>query len=446
MEDSKWVIDVNDGVKKMEDTSKEQWEKHSIYEVPACVKDQNKNAYRPQTVSFGPYHHGEAHLKRMEEHKHRALLHFLRRCQKPVESCLKALAKVVQDLKDSYEPLDPKWADDTAGFLKMMTLDGCFMLEILRASVDEVNDYDSKDPIFSKHGKLYIMPHIRRDMLMLENQIPMQVLELLLELLPGDKKKERANELIRKSWFPDTNHSEMGNCLHVLDVCRKILLQPKGNQKKQGGRPLGKDKPSGDEFIRSATELNEAGIQFKVKKKGSLKDITFDGGVLELPLIVVDDATESMFLNLIAFERFHVEAGNEITSYVFIMDNIIDNAMDVALLHSSGIIQNAIGSDKAVAKLFNSLSKDITLDPESSLDVVQKNVSEYCKQPWNNWRANLIHTYFRNPWAIISLIAAIFLFALTIVQTVYTILGVIDSPQPSHYYKPPLPDLKTPRH
>lgn len=112
----------------------------------------------------------------------------------------------------------------------------------------------------------------------------------------------------------------------------------------------------------------------------------------------------------------------QVTSYIFFMDNIIDNDKDVALLHSKGIIQNAIGSDKAVAKLFNSLSKDVTLDPESSLDVVHKKVSDYCKKPWNMWRANLIHTYFRNPWAILSLIAAIFLFALTIIQTVYTIM------------------------
>ncbi|KAF5449162.1 hypothetical protein F2P56_029639 [Juglans regia] len=441
MEDLNWVVQVDDEVKYTRDTSKEtkQWKKHSIYEVPAWVKDLNKKAYMPQTVSFGPYHHREAPLQRMEEHKHRALLRFFRRCGKPVQSFVDALTKVVQDLKDSYEPLDPKWEKDTHGLLKMMTLDGCFMLEILLASTaNQLEDDDSKDPIFSKHGKLYIMPHIRRDMLMLENQIPMQVLELLLELLPEVdekrldvknhpvKKKERANELIVKSWFPKAHYSEMGNCLHVLDVYRKILLQPKEKQNNPGKETHETDKPSGDddEIIRSATELNEAGIRFKADKKASLKDITFNGGVLRLPLIVVDDATESIFLNLIAFERFHVGAGNEITSYISFMDNIIDNEMDVALLQSSEIIQNAIGSDKAVAKLFNSLSKDITLDPESSLDVVHKRVSGYCKKRLNRWRANLIHTYFRNPWAILSLIAAIFLFALTIVQTIYTILGV----------------------
>lgn len=175
-------------------------------------------------------------------------------------------------------------------------------------------------------------------------------------------------------------------------------------------------------------ELHEAGIVFRMSKTRSLKDISFHGGILKLPLIVVDDATESMFLNLIAFERLHVGAGNEVTSYIFFMDNIIDNAKDVSLLHSNGIIQNAIGSDQAVAKLFNSLSKDITLDPDSSLDLVHKLVSDYCKLRWNEWRANLIHTYFRSPWAILSVIAAIFLFALTIVQTIYSIYP---------YYYPP---------
>ncbi|KAL4379413.1 hypothetical protein GQ457_02G018230 [Hibiscus cannabinus] len=114
-------------------------------------------------------------------------------------------------------------------------------------------------------------------------------------------------------------------------------------------------------IIRSAKELNEARIRFKKSKSVSLKDIEFRGGILRLPVIIVDDATESMFLNLIAFERFHIGAGNEVTSYIFFMDNIVDN-----VLHSRGIIQNALGSDKAVANLFNSLLKDITLEPDSS--------------------------------------------------------------------------------
>lgn len=251
-----------------------------------------------------------------------------------------------------------------------------------------------------------------------------------------ERSVEFINDLIIKIWNPNTDPKKnFGKCLHVLDLYRKNLLwEPaKYSHKRQqhvnkmrGAREAARRRNAArgdDQIIRSATELYEAGIRFKKSKTQSLTDISFRWGVLRLPPVTVDDTSESMFLNLIAFERSHVGAGNQVTSYIFFMDNIIDSNKDVSLLHSSGIIQNAIGSDKAVAKLFNSLSKDITMDPDSSLDVVQNEVSDYCQKPWNEWRANLIHTYFRNPWAILSVIAAIFLFALTIVQTVYSVLS-----------------------
>jgi hypothetical protein len=62
------------------------------------------------------------------------------------------------------------------------------------------------------------------------------------------------------------------------------------------------------------------------------------------------------------------------------------------------------------------------LEPDSKLDAVHREVNAYCRKPWNMWRANLIHTYFRSPWAFLSLAAAIFLLVMTIMQTVYTVL------------------------
>lgn len=223
------------------------------------------------------------------------------------------------------------------------------------------------------------------------------------------------------NFFGQNRVKNMGKCLHILDVYRKSLLEePDKNvdHKVHQGE---------DQIILSATELNEAGIQIEKSETKSLKDISFHRGVLKLPPIMVDDTTESIYLNLIAFERLHVNAGNEVTSYIFFMDNIIDSAGDVSLLHSSGIIQHAIGSDKAVAELFNSLSKDVTLDPENRLAKVHNSVSYYCKKPWNAWRADIMHNYFRNPWSILSVIAAIFLFALTTIQTVYSVLSYANS-------------------
>ncbi|CAN1842393.1 UPF0481 protein At3g47200 [Linum perenne] len=415
-----WVVEITEKLQASttdDSTEESHWKKQSIYKIPLCVTDLNKRAYKPQAVSFGPYHHGRDHLQAMEQHKQRALLHFLRRSNKPLQAFVDTINEVIDVLQDSYSPLEGTWKEEAEKFLKVMIVDGCFMLEVLRIGTHTLDGYATNDPVFSGHGRLYIMPYIRRDMLMLENQLPMVLLDRLVAL-----DEEFINKLIQKFCLPNTPVARLGKCKHVVDAYRKSLLhQDEFRLKRVGPRRRPPRYRAEDDIVRSATELNEAGIQFKRSITGSLKDISFRRGVLRLPVIVVDDTTESIFLNLIAYERFHVGAGNEVTSYIFFMDKIIDNERDVVLLTSRGIIQNAVGSDKAVAKLFNSLSRDITLDPESSLELVHKRVNAYCNKPWNEWRANLIHTYFRNPWAILSLVAAIFLFALTIAQTIYTI-------------------------
>ncbi|KAK1270324.1 hypothetical protein QJS04_geneDACA024901 [Acorus gramineus] len=345
------------------------WEKRSIYIVPSCVKELNDKSYKPQVVSFGPYHHGEDHLMPMEEHKQRALLQFLKRSD---------------------------------------------------------NVYAWNDPIFSPHGMLHMVPFIKRDMLMLENQLPLLVLDRLITII---QRVDHLHRHILRFYERDAPirlaHETPLLSLHVLDTFRKSILMI--HEPKHGTAPPSEDNSSDqknnkNDVVRSAMELNEAGVHFKASHSRSLKDVSFHHGVLGLPPIVVDDTTESMLLNLMAFERLHVGVGNQVTSYVFFMDNIIDSSKDVALLTSKEIIQNMLGSDKAVAELFNQMSKDITLDEKDPLDVVQRKVNKYCKKKCNKWRANLIHTYFRNPWAILSLLAAIFLLALTVTQSVYTIL------------------------
>ncbi|XP_054818004.1 UPF0481 protein At3g47200-like [Prosopis cineraria] len=437
----------------------QKWTKHCIYAIPSCVADLNKKAYSPQTVSFGPYHYMKNHLVAMEEHKHRALVHFLRRCNgKPLELLIESMAKVEEDLKDSYKPFDDdRWKNKSHSFLKMMILDGCFTLEVLRFadSDDNGGDYADNDPVFSGHGRLHVMPYIRRDMLMLENQIPMAVLEILLEFDGNNNQDpEFLNKLILKFLCAHIPiHKSFGKCLHILDLFRKSLLQHEPTHPtiipKQIIASTKLQQEDDELIIPSARELQESGIVFQPSKSHSLKDVSFDGaaGILRIPSIVVDDFTDTTSFNLIAFERMHVGAGNEVSSFVFFMDNIIDNEVDVVILKQKGIVQNALGSDKAVAKLFNSLSRDLAVAREGGLDIVQVSVCRYCKTPWNKWRADLIETYFRNPWAIVSLAAAIFLFALTVVQTMYTI-NPFNHDENSNPSPPPRPPFfpRLPRH
>ncbi|PSR86635.1 UPF0481 protein [Actinidia chinensis var. chinensis] len=432
--DEEWVIEL----KRLEDYSStmvdRQVKKRSIYKVPPHVTNLNKNAYRPQVVSFGPYHHGEKHLMPMEEHKHRALFHFLKRTNMALQIIVDNLTKVVQDLKDSYDLLGDVWQLDTRRFLKLMVLDGCFMLEVLyyytgTPLANPVN-YAPNDLIFSAHGRLHVMPYIRRDMLLLENQLPMLVLTELVGAMDRENTQSWGAEEVVKTLigrFTNTICPVIGECLHVLGTFRNGVLWSSPKEKREGPIALYDER----QITLSAMELQDAGISFKIRKFGFPDEISFKDKVLCLPVLVVDDTTESMFLNLIAFERLHVGTGNGVTSYIFFMGAIINNVRDVRLLKSNGIIETAIGSEEVIVELFKSLSKGTKLEPGSNPDVAHTEIREYRRKPWNQFRANFIHAYHTstqwNPWAYWSIIFAILLFTLTLVQTAYTI---------SPYYRP----------
>ncbi|KAI6670690.1 hypothetical protein NL676_005575 [Syzygium grande] len=356
-----WIVQVKESLETMPSDDQQRWGKPSIYKVPGRSTNLNPKAYQPLAVSFGPYHYGQEHLYPMEEHKHRALLHFLKRSGKPLERFLTTLREVEEDLMASYEALAPKWkegsSEGTASrFLQLMIPDGCFMLEFLRSAPETLNDYASNDPIFSKRGKLNIMSYIKRDMLMLENQLPMLVLDRLVAVeSDGKKDGEFVNKLILKFCRRPCKHIEMmGKCLHVLDVFRKsMLMEPKPELDK-----IGHNGVLVEEIIGSATPEAD-----KIGHGGDLPT-SFDP----------------------------VKRGGKYYN-------------------------------KEVAKLFKSLAKEVTLEPNSSLDAVHNQVSMYCMKPWSMWRAYLFCTYFRNPWAIPSFIAGLSAFVLTVIQTVYAFLG-----------------------
>lgn len=238
--------------------------------------------------------------------------------------------------------------------------------------------------------------------------------------------EEPVNKLVFRFCFRDRKVPDkfIGKCNHVLDLYRKILLD---QEQQPPPEPEILIDESLDEVMRPVTELREAGIKFRSSKTKCLKDISFDEGILTLPTITVDDTTEHLFLNLIAFERFHVGIGNEVSSYVVFMDNIIDSGKDIGILRSKKIVKNSYGSDEAAAELFNTLSKDVMMDQYGSLAKVHKKVNAYCNRRIPRWRAAFFITYCRNPWTGVSVLAAIVLFVLTITQTIYAVMD---------FYKP----------
>ncbi|XP_024627499.2 putative UPF0481 protein At3g02645 [Medicago truncatula] len=279
-------------------------------------------------------------------------------------------------------------------------------------------------------------------MLILENQIPMTVLHTLLQVEKGDKGYNQLSlysdfkfllglDILRPSY-------SMGEFMHVLDMFRKYVIPPPTEVEEMLPNALVVTAYSNISVsYRSAVELDDAGISFQKSETSNFGDVSFKRGVLRLPFMVLDENTPYIFHNLTAFESLHIEVGKEVTMFLLFMSSIINSAKDVSILCQSGILINAYGSYEDIAKLFNSLPKEIPIDESlgfggmlkvNDFSKMRSEIDEFCKKPWNKWRANLTHTYFRNPWSMVSLVAAIFLFALTSIQTGYSIAQFYQKP------------------
>ena len=69
----------------------------------------------------------------------------------------------------------------------------------------------------------------------------------------------------------------------------------------------------------------------------------------------------------------------------------------------------------------------VSSDRNYLADVIAE-VNKYRQARWPCWRTTLVRNYFSNPWVATSLVAAVFLLALTFIQTFFAAYS---------YFKPP---------
>lgn len=103
-----------------------------IYRVPIHMRDVEPNAYSPNMISIGPYHHGEERLQEMDNLKWK-LFH------RPFDSAransvkLDPVISAMEDLEE--EARSCYWGKiqhSSDSFVKMMAIDGCFIVELFR--------------------------------------------------------------------------------------------------------------------------------------------------------------------------------------------------------------------------------------------------------------------------------------------------------------------------
>jgi hypothetical protein len=91
---------VNSITRKLESLEPLSSPEPCIYKVPDPLRKLNKEAFSPQILSIGPFHHDDENLQNMEKHKLRYLKVLMERAQKTLEDLL----LVIEDAEESVRP------------------------------------------------------------------------------------------------------------------------------------------------------------------------------------------------------------------------------------------------------------------------------------------------------------------------------------------------------
>ncbi|TKY55455.1 UPF0481 protein [Spatholobus suberectus] len=315
---------------------------------------------------------------------------------------------------------------------EMLVVDGCSVLHVLDKSVD--SDCPEKELKVSV-GHLARVHH---DMVLLENQIPYQVLKLLCNdkarlkrcrhnflLVHGIGQASNGEAVSREHYITvEEDEQDKEEPFHLLDYLRKAVLRRERNPTHREIKMTQKCLHLRKYRIGTVRELKAAGI--RITRCANSMYPSFIDGQLQLPDIVVDGSTAPISLNLIAYEMcLGFRSDFEITSIIVFLSSLIDQPEDVKELRRVGVLRNELGSDKEVADMFNKM--DVLLVPETAaFALIRDQIEVHFKSKRGRikvlrWMGEGYHNYFRSPWTVIALLAAVLGLSLTFIQTLYAI-------------------------
>ncbi|KAI3908673.1 hypothetical protein MKW92_013763 [Papaver armeniacum] len=401
------LVEMIDGLDENEkDFYKELQDPLRIFFVPTYIKLRNQAAYEPKMVSIGPYHYGKPMLEPMQRHKKRALTHFLKRSPtKTKQQYIDKLKSVVGDLRGCYEmQVDEmiKWDDDD-DFAKLMMVDGVFIFEFLNVlrGNERCHDYAEIDPIFGYRGHNLNYNYVMQDLLLM--CIDITFVCLCYVSVP----MQAAEGILSSLMLAQQNHK--GH--HLLDMYINGMLGARSDEQPSTGENAVKI---------SASKLSMLGMRFRPVRTYDKMKFDRITKTLSLPSIVVNQHTIPRFFNS---QVYQLRAGTntDLNSYLHLIDFLIQSAADVSSLRSQGIIVSSLGSDQAVVKVIQALTKDtvpVALYDKSSEMI--KEVIDYYKD--KEGKVATLWLWVAENW-LWFIFAGIVMYALTAAQVVYSALS-----------------------
>ncbi|CAH1435969.1 unnamed protein product [Lactuca virosa] len=404
----------------------------SIFMVPKLYRDISPISFTPRLVSIGPLHGKDTNLQKFEVQKSTYLHNLLALCdpkqKQTLEDCVRKVSMKIKEIKACYEESATYYGDEELA--RIMVIDGCFILYFTYVISGKAGRF---------LGNRSTIPLIVNDMLLIENQIPFFVLKDIFEAtFPQFERNPSLTDYLKillkgYNLFRDNKVTDNINLSaphdHILGLLHNCLvpMHLPGSQSflQKGG-------PAFEQERHSAMELDRAGVNFRANKdvnwpmamklelpRFSCFPSFWCKPTLLMPKLYVHDSTELVLRNLILYEQSSL-VPEYVTSYMWAMDMLVDTPEDVAKLVKSGVLVNHCGSNENAANIINNICQDVSLDG-FYYHQEWEDLDTYYKSCWPNAAAALKRKYFSSPWTIIALFAAIVLFVLTLVQTIYTV-------------------------
>ncbi|KAJ4961218.1 hypothetical protein NE237_021128 [Protea cynaroides] len=328
-----------------------------------------------------------------------------------------ALTRVERQARAVYRNHNESGINDE--FLQLMAEKGCFILQVALCSLGGPMPY----PLAEKTNNIALIKGLVRLMFSIQNQIPIVVLKDLM------KQRFFRNVLKNGKW---KRPNDLGRMI-LYDVLIEPVLDFKKRSRWQQ-QPItllhalwlrltgsvisnGSVEDKGLLYtslspVRSAVELQSAGIIFKSEEGMGTTQIKFQKRMLEarlyLPCIYMDEDTIELFKSLIHFEA---EVGldmnrREVSAYLMFIQELVCSPLDVKLLVTQGIIDTDLGFEKNIHLWVKSL-RTLEVGNDHNLGAVRRQIRRYVQPSIRPKILNLI---------VIG-------FVLTLVQTIYTALS-----------------------
>lgn len=226
IDENGWVIQIKESLDLQQEEEELNELCMSVFNVPKELLAVKPEAYTPQCISIGPYHHWRSELYDMERYKLAAARRFQKRITagKFESVVVEEFKKHEQQIRSTYHKfLDYK--EETLAWI--MALDAAFLLECLQFYVgqtDQNSDVDVKQlgRILDPSGNSAAHNSIVRDLMMLENQLPLFLLQKILELQLGSEAKAEESlctllSLVCKEFSPFSFKLPEDSKIHTIE-------------------------------------------------------------------------------------------------------------------------------------------------------------------------------------------------------------------------------------